>query len=184
MHEELVGTDCIYIVSDGKTGRRIKTKQSARVIPIHRQLIDAGFLGFVAEQAKVLGDKAWLFPKVAPNTSGARAFSKWFGRYIGAHGVNDHVKVFHSFRHNFIDALRLAGVGEDVRRALVGHTEGGVPGGYGAKKMAARYRHRLAEAIASVAYTGLDLSHVANHRATHVHPRPPNAEGSSRGGER
>jgi hypothetical protein len=58
---------------DEKAGRRIKTKQSARVIPIHRHLIDARFLGFVAEQAKVLGDKAWLFPKVAPATSGARA---------------------------------------------------------------------------------------------------------------
>ena len=30
-HEELVGTDCIYIVSDEKAGRRIKTKQSARL---------------------------------------------------------------------------------------------------------------------------------------------------------
>jgi hypothetical protein len=48
----MVGADCIYIVSDEKAGRRIKTKQSARAIPIHRQLIDAGFLGFVAEQAK------------------------------------------------------------------------------------------------------------------------------------
>jgi integrase len=28
-HEELVGTHCIYIVSDAKAGRRIKTKQSA-----------------------------------------------------------------------------------------------------------------------------------------------------------
>jgi hypothetical protein len=45
--------------------------------------------------------------------------------------------------------------------------------------MAARYRHRLAEAIAGVAYAGLDLSHVANHRATHVHQRPPNAEGTA-----
>jgi hypothetical protein len=57
VHEELVGADCIYIVSDEKAGRRNKTKQSARAIPIHRQLIDAGFLRFVAEQAKVLGDK-------------------------------------------------------------------------------------------------------------------------------
>jgi len=31
-------------------------------------------------------------------------------------------------------------------------------------QMAARYRHRLAEAIASVNYTGLDLSSVAYER--------------------
>jgi len=37
-------------------------------------------------------------------------------------------------------------------------------GRYGAKDMAARYRHRLAEAIASVAYHGLDLSHLMKDR--------------------
>jgi integrase len=161
-HEELVGTHCIYIVSDAKAGRRIKTKQSARVIPLHRQLIDARLLEFVAVQAKAHGDKAWLFPKVAPGTTGARAFSKWFGRYIGSHGVTDEAKVFHSFRHNFNDALRLAAVNDDIRHALVGHAQGGVNARYGAKEMAARYRHRLAEAIAGVAYTGLDLSHLTH----------------------
>jgi hypothetical protein len=51
-----------------------------------------------------------------------------------------------------------------VSRALVGHSQQGVHSRYGAKKMAARYRHRLAEAIASVNYTGLDLSGVEYER--------------------
>ncbi len=165
-HEELVGAQCIYIVSDLKAGRRIKTKQSARVVPIHQQLITSHFLEFVATQKKARGDEAWLFPKVAPGTTGASAFSKWFGRYIGAHGVTDPAKVFHSFRHNFTDALRLAAVSDDVSRALVGHSQEGVHGRYGAKEMAARYRHRLAEAVASVTYTGLDLSHLMGRRTS------------------
>ena len=123
----------------------------ARPIPVHAQLIELGFIKFVAAEAKARGERAWLFSQVAPGTTGARAYSKWFGRYIGAQGVTDTAKVFHSFRHGFTDALRVAGVGEDVSRALVGHTQGGVLGRYGAKEMAARYRHRLAEAIASVA---------------------------------
>jgi hypothetical protein len=53
-----------------------------------------GFLEFVATQANARGDKAWLFPMVAPGTKGAAAFSKWFGRYIGAHGVTDPAKIF------------------------------------------------------------------------------------------
>jgi hypothetical protein len=33
--------------------------------------------------------KGWLFPKIAPGTTGKSAFLKWFGRYIGAHGITD-----------------------------------------------------------------------------------------------
>ncbi len=159
-----VGQVCIYIIADAKAGKRLKTKQSARAIPVHSQLTELGFLKFVAAEAKVRGERAWLFPQVAPGTTGARAFSKWFGRYVGAQGVTDTAKVFHSFRHNFTDALRVADVADGVSRALVGHTQGGVHGRYGAKDMAARYRHRLAEAVASVTYSGLDLSHLTSHR--------------------
>ena len=166
-----VGTVCLYIIADAKAGKRLKTKQSARAIPIHAQLIDLGFLKFVSAEAKARGERAWLFPQVAPGTTGARAFSKWFGRYVGAQGVTDTAKVFHSFRHNFTDALRVADVAEGISRALVGHTQGGVHGRYGAKDMAARYRHRLAEAIAGVAYTGLDLSNLMKHRERQCHRR-------------
>jgi integrase len=97
---------------------------------------------------------------VAPGTKGAAAFSKWFGRYIGAHGVTDTAKVYHSFRHTFTDALRLANVNDEVRNALLGWSGGGMAARYGAKDKSARLRHRLAEAVASVAYEGLDLSGV------------------------
>jgi hypothetical protein len=47
----------------------------------------------------------------------------------------------------------------------VGHTDPSVNGKYGAKDKAVRFRHRLAEAIASVAYAGLELSHSTTCRA-------------------
>ena len=106
-----VGTVCIYITADAKAGRKLKTKQSARAIPIHSQLIELGFLKFTAAEAKARGERAWLFPQVAPGTTGAFAFSKWFGRHIGSQGVTDPAKVFHSFRHFFTDALQFV-VGE------------------------------------------------------------------------
>jgi hypothetical protein len=67
---------------------------------------------------------------------------------------------------SFIDALRLADVPGEINIALVGHTDPSVNGKYGAKDKAIRFRHRLAEAVASVTYAGLDLSHLMNQQAT------------------
>ena len=41
------------------------------------------------------------------------------------------------------------------------HSDGTVHAKYGAKEIARRFRHRLSEAVASVTYNGLDLSHLA-----------------------
>lgn len=164
-HDPTIGALSMYITADAKAGKRLKTKQSARVVPVHPQLLEVGFLKFIAVQAKARGKDAWLFPEVAPGTTGTRDFSKWFGRYIGTHGVTDPAKVFHSFRHAFIDALRAAGVPQEINTALVGHADGTVHGKYGAKDIARRFRHRLAEAVASVSYPGLKFSHLTNRRA-------------------
>ena len=163
--DDAIGAISLYITADAKAGKKLKTRQSARVVPVHPQLIKAGFLTFVAAQVKARGESAWLFPQVAPGTTGARAWSKWFGRYIGAHGVTEETKVFHSFRHTFIDALRAAGSSEELNSALVGHSDGTVHAKYGAKEIARRFRRRLSEAVASVTYNGLDLSHLGAAKA-------------------
>jgi hypothetical protein len=65
------------------------------------------------------------------------------------------------FRHNMKDALRAAGVQEDLNDAITGHAGGGVGRGYGTKQVLARYgMARVAEAVNKVAYPGLDLSHI------------------------
>jgi integrase len=161
-HNQLIGAVSIYITADRKAARRLKTKQSERFVPVHSQVVKLGFLDYVAAQAKTRGDKAWLFPLVAPDTNGTAAFSKWFGRYIGAHGVSDPAKVFHSFRHTFTDALRLANVSDEVKNALLGWTGGGMAARYGAKDKAARFRHKLSEAVECVTYPELDLSKLPN----------------------
>jgi len=161
-HNTMIGATAIHIHAEAKAGKRIKTKKSERFVPVHPQLVQLGFLDFVSAQAKARGEKVWLFPQIAPGTTGAASFSKWFGRYIGARGITDAGKVFHSFRHNLIDAMRVAGVSAEVNTALVGHGDDSVHGNYGAKDVAVRFRHRLSEAVASVAYPGLDLSTLAN----------------------
>jgi integrase len=164
-HNEIIGVQCLFIKTDKRSGKRLKTEQSERFVPLHSQLIAAGFLKYVADQITKRGADAWLFPNVAPGTTGKSAFSKWFGRYLETHGITDSSKVFHSFRHSFVDALRLAGVSSEINTALLGHTDPSVHEKYGAKDKAIRFRHRLAEAVASVTYTGLDLSGVSCDRA-------------------
>jgi hypothetical protein len=66
------------------------------------------------------------------------------------------------FRHGFKDALRAAGVSEDVNDALTGHAGvSSVGRTYGAKEMLKRFGLPiLNEALSKVRYPGLDLSHL------------------------
>jgi len=165
------GTSLLYIVPEPKAGKKLKTKSSERVIPVHPQLMKLGFLKYVDERRRE-GDKAWLFPTVAPDQKGAlAAWSKWFGRYLRSTvGIADTAKVFHSFRHGFKDAARAAGVALEVHDALTGHSSAStVSGGYGAKNMLQRFGVKLLQkAVAQISYPGLDLSRVRPLSATRL----------------
>ena len=156
-------TPLLFIVSETKAGKKLKTKSSERVVPIHPQLVKLGFLKYVADRRRD-GEKAWLFPTVSPDQRGAlRAWSKWFGRYLrNTVGIADTSKVFHSFRHGFKDAARAAGVSQEVHDALTGHSHAStVSGGYGAKQMLQRFGVPvLKRAVEEISYSGLDLSRV------------------------
>jgi integrase len=156
-------TPLLYITAKASRGRRLKTKTSQRVVPIHTELVRLGFLRYVDEVRSRDGADAWLFPLIAPVVGKPRssAWSKWFGRYLSAQGVKDTNKVFHSFRHRFKDEARAGGVEVEVHNALMGQADGSVGGRYGAKEMLMRFGVAvLREAVAKVAYVGLDLSGV------------------------
>lgn len=135
--DEETGIPLMWFTRDIKAGRRLKTKTSERVVPVHPQLAGLGFLDYVTEQRKQ-GERAWLFPTVAPDQKGAlSAWSKWWGRYLRNHvGINDSNKVYHSFRHGFQDALRRTTPDEELRDALTGRSSSKSVGRtYGAKEM-------------------------------------------------
>jgi integrase len=114
---------------DEEQGRHLKTISSRRLVPIHPKLKTLGFLDFVSERRDTDGEDGRLFPllKRGPKGGYGEIWSKWFGRYIRSHGITDKASVFHSFRHGFKDALRSAGVSEEVHDALTGHAgTGGV----------------------------------------------------------
>ncbi len=153
----------MWFTRDTKAGRRLKTKSSERVVPVHPQLVKLGFLKYVEARRKD-GERVWLFPTVAPDQKGAlRAWAKWWGRYLRDHvGVKDTNKVYHSFRHGFQDALRQATPDEELRDALAGRSSGkSVSRRYGAKEMVQRWGVKTLEsAIDKIEYPGLDLSRV------------------------
>jgi integrase len=166
--DEDTGVPLMWFIRDTKAGRRLKTKSSERVVPVHPQLVNLGFLKYVAARRKE-GDQAWLFPTVAPDRKGAlRAWSKWWGRYLRTHvGVKDRNKVYHSFRHGFQDALRQT-PDEELRDALAGRSSGkSVSRTYGAKEMVRRWGVKaLMNAIDKIEYAGLDLSDLPSKKWT------------------
>ena len=125
-------------------------------LPVHPELIKIGFLEFV-EERRQMGDKQ-LFTEL--KMDGRRYYSgrfqKWFARFLKSSGAARKKTSFHSFRHNFRDALREGGVGRDAVLALGGWTTGGTEEIYGT---GLQPKTRATE-IAKIRYDGLDLSHL------------------------
>jgi len=173
--DETTGQSAVAIYADRGAGKSLKTKGSARTIPVHPELVRLGFLDFV-ETARKSGSDAWLFPAVSPaKPTGVAAWTKWFGRHLDKLGIIDKRKGLHSLRHNFKDALRAAGIAEDLNDALTGHTNQTVGRSYGARARHAKERHKvivdrfgmaqMVEAIGRVKYPSIDLQAVPRQNA-------------------
>jgi integrase len=144
------------INKDEGEDKTLKTKSSLRKVPVHRDLIRIGLVAYV-ETRRAKEPKGRLFPEIKPGKNGyySHNFSKYFSRYLSHIGVKSAKVVFHSFRHNFTDALRAAGV-EDTRiKALLGHADTSVTAIYGSGVPL----KVLASDMAKVSYD-LDLSHL------------------------
>jgi integrase len=158
------GINCIAVRSESLVGsddKRLKTGASRRLIPIHRALLDLGFLAYVADQQR--GDQTKLFWEIEPGPKGARsvAFSKWFTQFLRRSGACRDRTCFHSFRHNFRDELRVARIDHDIAMVLGGWTGGSS----GRNKVSENYGHGhrikiLSEAVDRLEFADIDLSHL------------------------
>lgn len=122
---------------DSKTGERVaerslKTPGSERRVPVHRDIVAAGFLTFVEERRRAGGGR--LFPELSPGPDGlfSHGMSKWFGRFVDLKlGLTIRSLVFHSFRHGLTDVCREAGISDSTISALGGWAAKTVMEGYG-----------------------------------------------------
>ncbi|MEP3946653.1 site-specific integrase [Ascidiaceihabitans sp.] len=120
LEENVWGFDVTHISTTGDDDKSVKTGSSVRFVPMHPKLIEFGFLDFHNARPP----KAKLFGDITRGSDGyySTNFSKKVNRYlkgIGAHGPKHK---FHSFRHNFRDALRRGRVDREIGKALGGWT--------------------------------------------------------------
>ncbi len=147
-------------VHEGDEDQRVKFGKS-RMVPIHPELVRLGFLRFV--QAQRDADQRRVFPDLKVGAMGyhSEQASKDFSRYIDAIGAKTKKTSFHSFRHNFKDACRHAGVQPDINDILLGHAFSGMAGRYGDGNVPLSL---LSEAICKIRYKELRLEHVKGFR--------------------
>jgi integrase len=162
---EVDGVTCLNLTRFDPTGRavkgkRFKNRQSERIVPVHPELLDTGFRAYVDE----CDPAGRLFPALTPGARGNHShnFSKWFGRFMDSIGLSNPSLVFHSFRHGFRDACRIADIADDTAHAL---------GGWAAVNQGQRYGNRSAvpllhRALQRVSYGDFRLQDVIEPRAT------------------
>jgi integrase len=120
--EEETGAWMVQVVKEGE--KRVKNKQSQRVIPLHPEIIKVGFPDYVAA-ARAAGHRR-LFPALVPQGSCktlAAGLSKWFGRYRDSKAValSGRWMDLHALRHNFATALDQTLEKDSALHRLMGH---------------------------------------------------------------
>lgn len=109
-------------------GQRLKTASSARIVPVHPQLVDLGLVRF-KEEVELRGGSE-LFDLI-PKKDGSRspAASRWFVKFLKSIGIKEDSGPgggdrggMHRWRHTATDALRRADVTQYDIAAALGHT--------------------------------------------------------------
>ena len=120
------GINCIQFRSDHKI-KQLKNEASERLVPIHKQLLDLGFVDYVNKQkAKSKAEDTDFIIKKCQTKSGEYN-NKFFTRELSPFFTDIKVKTgnhdgydFHSFRKNLSIALQDAGVGATYINDIIG----------------------------------------------------------------
>ncbi|SCY07161.1 site-specific integrase [Paracoccus tibetensis] len=130
--EEILQLHCDNILSmDGiwifdilqGTGQSLKSNNARRLIPLHSQLIEPGFLELVAHQRQQ--GQVRLFPEAVRGRSAKLSytsnFTKRFTYYRRAQGIYDQHMDFHALRGTFNTFMTGSKTPDTARRYLIGH---------------------------------------------------------------
>jgi integrase len=110
------------LLSDVSSHLKRKSTASTRFVPLHRELVDWGFLRYV-EHVRKQGNTR-LFPTLKNNNRYQRygeALSKWFAGYCDSVGLTTSVICHHSFRYTLSQRLLARGAPEVAVDAILGH---------------------------------------------------------------
>jgi len=140
--ENVYEDDGVWVIRvDGSHGKHVKTPQSERLIPIHRALINAGFIDFVRHREKqAINAQCRLFQSLAVygTLAPSHTASKWYAGadkarhgFLGECDLIGQNLTFHGLRHTFINQFRRQKLDMQIAKALVGHLDKSTTGGYG-----------------------------------------------------
>jgi integrase len=113
------------ITDEGDSMKRVKAAASRRKVPLHSELIKAGFLDFLQSR----GSHQRLFSdfNYSPNGGYGRSLGRWFNTtFLSKLGIKQAGLVFHCLRHTVVDRLSDADVPEPILQYYVGHARSGV----------------------------------------------------------
>lgn len=143
-----------FLIGENMT---VKTEASYRLVPVHRELIRCGLMDYVRRLA---ADGDLLFDDVplGPDGYASSTFSKRYATFWKSLNVAEPGRrvSFHSFRHNFRDALRLPGVDNNLAKEVGGWSRGAeISNSYGDGA-----RATILRPIVDAVQYDLDLSHL------------------------
>ena len=105
--------------------RKTKNKASKRTIPIHPEIINAGFINYLNDVKKTWPVATSIFPYFKPvGDRLTHRFSQDYGTFKTSLGLTTG-KDFHSFRTTLIGCLKRNKAGDEIKRAYVGHENEG-----------------------------------------------------------
>lgn len=114
--QQIDGIWCLNI-REGRPDQKLKTANSARLVPIHNKLIKLGLLSFVESR---LGQR--LFTELQFRQENySHLYSQWFSRNKPC--VD---KDYHSLRHTIGSKLKAAGIPLQFAAAILGHSNGSI----------------------------------------------------------
>lgn len=150
---EVAGVTVMLIRSG--SGKRLKTANARRMIPVHPEIERLGFLDYIAERRSEKAVQLWEGEQPDSRGKWGDGFSDWFSRLLKDREIVGTKLGLHSFRHNFQDRLREADLhGTALGQELAGRSRGGsTSNNYGSGFSTAA----LKEAVAKITYPGLVL---------------------------
>ncbi|CNI30096.1 site-specific integrase [Yersinia intermedia] len=113
---EVDGIPCFRLaMGEGQSIKMGNTRQ----FPMHRHLIELGFLDYVQSQTyQLFTDKSEVNRKYSYN------YGRWWGNYIRKHGLTrEGIKPTHSFRHTLVTLCRNLNIREEIQDSILGHNE-------------------------------------------------------------
>jgi hypothetical protein len=126
---------CFVVTNAGD--RRVKAFARRRWVPIRKELLDLGLTDLVATARTE--NRRFLWSSMAAHGDDVTRVSGYFSSFWTNFSRKD-LKIesegttLYSFRHAFQDELSRAGHPDEIKKALMGHSEGGMTGRYGTKR--------------------------------------------------